>query len=64
MVETTATPERVWMTYEDAEKYTSYERTTIWRAVRQGKLRQGGVRGAPRFEKAELDRWLRGEEEK
>ena len=61
---TTTATERTWMSYAEAEEYTGLERTTLWRAVRAGELRSGGVGRAVRFEKAELDRWLRGDEEK
>ncbi len=56
-MERTATIERMWMSYEQAAEYTGYDRTTLWRAVKRGELRIG----APRFERAELDAWLRGE---
>lgn len=62
--QTTAMPERVWMAYPEAEDYTGYQRTTIWRAVKRGELRQGGLPGSPRFHRDELDRWLRGAEDK
>jgi len=62
-VETNAT-ERVWMNYEQSAAYSGYDRTTLWRAVKRGQLRVGGLPGSPRFERAELDRWLRGEEER
>jgi excisionase family DNA binding protein len=47
------------MSYEQASEHTGLERTTIYRAVRSGKLRAGGVGRAVRFERSELDRWLR-----
>jgi len=52
----TASP---WMTYPEAEKYTGLERTTLYRAVRRGELRVGGVNRAPRFHRDDLDSWLR-----
>ncbi len=63
---TKATPpvERIWMTYHDVCRYASYDRTTIYRAVRRGELRQGGLPGSPRFEKSEVDRWLRRDGQK
>lgn len=61
-METTATiTERTWMSYAEAGKYTGYDRTTLWRVVKRGELRIGGTPGAPRFERRELDRWMRGE---
>lgn len=55
-----ATVERVWMSYAEACAHTAYDRTTLWRAVKRGELRIGGTPGAPRFERRELDRWMRG----
>lgn len=53
-------PEQVWwMTYEQAARYCNVERTTLWRAVKRGALRQGGYGRAVRFERAELDRFMR-----
>lgn len=57
-----ATEQRTWMSYEQSAEYCGVERTTIWRAVKRGELRAGGVGRAVRFERAELDRWMRGEE--
>jgi len=54
----TGTP---WLTYEEAEEYTGVERTTIWRAVRAGKLRVGRAGRAVRFHRDDLDTWLRSE---
>lgn len=50
---------RTWMTYEQAAEYCGVERTTLWRATKRGELRVGGVGRAPRFERTELDRWMR-----
>lgn len=57
---TLATEQRTWFTYEQAADYCGVERTTIWRAVKRGELNAGGVGRAVRFERAELDRWMRG----
>lgn len=48
------------MNYDQAAVYTGLDRTTIWRAVRRGDLKAGGSGRAVRFERTELDRWLRG----
>lgn len=48
-----------WLDYEGAEEYTGYEKTTLWRAVRRGELRVGGVNRAPRFHRDDLDQWMR-----
>ena len=57
------TTERTWLTRQQAADYCAVHPVTLWRAVRRGELRSGGVGRAVRFEKAELDRWLRGEKE-
>ena len=56
-----ATPQRVWLNYTEAEAYTGLQRTTIWRAVRDGRLRAGGLRGTPRFHRDDLDSFMRGD---
>jgi excisionase family DNA binding protein len=61
---TTPTVERAWLTYVQASEYTALDRTTLWRAVQRNELRAGGVGRAVRFERAELDRWIRGGEKK
>lgn len=55
---------RTWMTYRQSADYCSVDRVTIWRSVRAGRLRAGGVGRAVRFHRDELDRWMRGDEEK
>ena len=53
-----------YLTTRRAIAYTGRSRTTINRAVAAGELaiygRPGGERGERVFERAELDRWLRG----
>ena len=39
--------ERIWLTYAAAEQHTALDRTTLWRAVRRGDLRVGGVGRGP-----------------
>jgi hypothetical protein len=65
-VSTQSEPEELspWMSYEHAAAYAGYDRVTLWRAVKRGELRVGGLPGAPRFHRDELDRWLRGDQEK
>jgi excisionase family DNA binding protein len=62
----TETTERAWLSYSEAATYTSCSRVTLWRARKRGSLLAGGAGRAVRFEKAELDRWMRsgGIEEK
>ena len=57
----TMKPERPWLSYREAEAYIGVERTTIWRAVRAGKLRPGRAGRAVRFHRDDLDAWLRSE---
>lgn len=56
----TAMATKMWMRYWEAEIYTGLERTSIWRAVRDGRLKAGGIRGAVRFHRDDLDAFLRG----
>lgn len=51
--------ERVWLTPSEAASYTQLDRVTLWRARKRGELRAGGAGRAVRFERAELDRWMR-----
>ncbi len=53
------TQERTWLTYAAAELHTGLDRTTLWRAVRRGDLRVGGVGRAPRFHVGDLDDFMR-----
>ncbi len=55
----TKIPERVWLSYSEMEKYTGLDRTTLWRAVRRGDLRVGGVGRAPRFHVNDVDEFMR-----
>jgi excisionase family DNA binding protein len=47
-----------YLTYEEAAQYCRCERTTIYRAVKAGKLRASGPGMAVRFRRDELDRWM------
>ena len=62
MEKMTLNVDRTWMTYQEASEYSGLDRTTLWRAVRRGELRAGGTGRAVRFERQELDCWLRGED--
>jgi excisionase family DNA binding protein len=53
------TSERVWLTYADSANRTGLHRSTLWRAVRRGDLRVGGVKRAPRFHVDDLDQFMR-----
>jgi excisionase family DNA binding protein len=47
-----------YLDYERASTYCNVNRTTIWRAVKAGRLRASGPGTAVRFHKDELDRWM------
>jgi hypothetical protein len=55
------TSDRQWLRYREAERRTGLGRTSLWRAVRRGDLRVGGIKGAPRFFVGDLDAFMRGE---
>jgi excisionase family DNA binding protein len=60
--QSTEVAERVgetWLTYEQASAHCGLDRVTLWRAVKRGDLHAGGAGRAVRFERAELDRWMR-----
>jgi excisionase family DNA binding protein len=54
-----ATSQRFYYTYEEAARYTNVSSVTLWRAVRNGRLRPAGPGRAVRFHKEELDRFMR-----
>jgi excisionase family DNA binding protein len=47
-----------YFTYEEAARYTNVSSVTLWRAVRNGRLRPTGPGRAVRFHKDELDRFM------
>lgn len=51
--------EKAWLTYQEAAEYTSLDRVTLWRAVKRGDLRAGGVGRAVRFHRGDLDKFMR-----
>ena len=53
-----STTETVYLTYEQAAAYCNVERTTLYRAVKTGRLRASGPGSAVRFHRDELDRWM------
>ena len=59
MQERKETSQRIWLSYADAEAHTGLDRTTLWRAVRRGDLRVGGVGRAPRFHVEDVDKFMR-----
>jgi excisionase family DNA binding protein len=53
-----ATAQCLYLTYEEAARYTNVSSVTLWRAVREGRLRPAGPGRAVRFHKDELDRFM------
>ena len=53
------TVERRYLRYSEAEQYTGYHRVTLWRAVRDGRLKaSGGYGRAIRFDVKDLDEFM------
>jgi excisionase family DNA binding protein len=53
-----ATVERAYLRYSEAETYTGLHRVTLWRAVRDGRLKASGYRTAVRFRIEDLDAFM------
>ena len=53
-----ATVQHPYLTYEEAAQYTNVSPVTLWRAVRDGRLKPAGPGRAVRFHKDELDRFM------
>ena len=53
-----ATVQGSYLTYEEAARYTNLSPVTLWRAVRDGRLKAAGPGRAVRFHKDELDRFM------
>jgi excisionase family DNA binding protein len=52
------TIERRYLRYEEAERYTGLHRVTLWRAVREGRLKASGPGTAVRFHLKDLDEFM------
>lgn len=52
--------ERPYMTYAEAERYTALNRVTLWRAVRDGRLKASGCGRAVRFHVRDLEAFMEG----
>lgn len=52
------TVESPYLTYEEAASYCRVERTTLYRAVKAGRLRASGCGAVVRFHRDELDNWM------
>lgn len=50
--------ESPYLTYEEAEIYCNVERTTLYRAMKSGRLKASGPGAAVRFHRDELERWM------
>lgn len=55
--------ERPYLTYKEAEKYTGLHRVTLWRAVRDSRLKASGFGRVVRFHKRDLDELMSGQAE-
>jgi excisionase family DNA binding protein len=53
-----------YLDYRGAARYCNVERTTIYRAVKAGRLRASGPGSAIRFHRDDLDTWMRGRNRK
>jgi excisionase family DNA binding protein len=53
------TAESPYLTYIEAARYCRCERTTIYRAVKSGRLRASGPGMVIRFHRDDLDSWMR-----
>jgi excisionase family DNA binding protein len=52
--------ERPYLTYAEAESYTGLHRVTLWRAVRDHRLKASGYGRAIRFHVRHLDAFMSG----
>ncbi len=50
--------ERAYLRYVDAAQYTAMHRVTLWRAVRDGRLKASGYGRAVRFHLKDLDAFM------
>ena len=55
---TATATESPYYNYRQASAYCNVERTTLYRAVKAGRLRASGPGMAVRFHQDELDRWM------
>ena len=53
-----------YYTYLGAARYCNLERTTIYRAMKAGRLRASGPGSAVRFHRDDLDAWMRSRNRK
>ena len=62
--ERTLTEPSLFYTYLQAAHYCNVERTTIYRAMKAGRLRASGPGSAVRFHRDDLDAWMRSRNRK
>lgn len=55
---TTATEEAVWITYPEAQRYTSLSRTTLWSLISAGEVKAAKVGRAVRISRRSLDKYM------
>lgn len=53
-----------YLDYLSAARYCNVERTTIYRAMKAGRLRASGPGSAVRFHRDDLDAWMRSRDRK
>lgn len=53
-----STVERPYLTYAEAERYTGLHRVTLWRAVRESRLKASGYGRAVRFHVRDLEAFM------
>jgi excisionase family DNA binding protein len=58
------TTESPYVDYAGAERYTKLHRVTLWRAVKENKLKASGYGRAVRFHVDELDRFMNARNQK
>lgn len=55
---TTATEEAVWITYPEAQRYTSLSRTTLWSLISAGEVKAAKVGRAVGISRRSLDKYM------
>jgi excisionase family DNA binding protein len=58
------TTDTLYLTYEEAARYCNLERTTLYRAMKAGRLKASGPGMAVRFHRDDLDAWMRSRNRK
>lgn len=58
-----ATVEREFLSYREAEIYTGLHRVTLWRAMKENRLKASGYGRAVRFSRTALDEFMGGDKQ-